>query len=170
MFEVYIKKKYNKCHTQEEYMKLREELEAYGIERFYYEMERRKIFKDGRITQINNPFSQIISGEKGREHQNYYEFILLKKTDSYYLLIPKLLEWDSFNVLTLGKKHIYLLKRMKNLALEFVKEKGWEEYSLFFHCHPFNSVQTLHLHITDKPMNNKNDLDIDIVLDTLQRF
>lgn len=105
-----------------------------------------------------------------------------------------------FNVLTFGmdynstidntnadllKEDIELLKQMKDAALLYVdkarENKEWSEgtdkdVGLFFHCFPFNSIQSLHLHIVD--LNNTGDsfdfqkhknLPIDDVIQVLEK-
>lgn len=72
-------------------------------------------------------------------------------------LVPTNLRWSTFNILTFGMdsdfdnmKCIELLNEMENVALKYTSNYKWSDnIGLFFHCYPFNSVQTLHLHIVD---------------------
>lgn len=76
---------------------------------------------------------------------------------NHKFLSPKNPTWSLFNVLTLGMDQIYslescinLLNEMEKVALQYTKQKMWSNnIGLYFHCYPFNSIQTLHLHIVD---------------------
>ena len=98
------------------------------------------------------------------------------------MLSPVYNHWSNFNVLTLGLSTefglnavIDELNDMEQLALDYVKRKGWSgQTGLYFHCFPFNSIMTLHLHIIDLntvgPSYNKlqyKNLPLDIVRQVL---
>lgn len=68
--------------------------------------------------------------------------------------------WSTFNVLTFvcdnNVDHkdydniIFLLNQMEYIAIDYTKKHNWSEnIGLYFHCLPFNSIYTLHLHIVD---------------------
>ena len=77
------------------------------------------------------------------------------------LLSPIADHWTQFNVLTLGmdpmlgpSTALVMLDQMENLAMTYTKEHHWSgsnsgQIGLYFHCYPFNSIHTLHLHIVD---------------------
>lgn len=76
---------------------------------------------------------------------------------NHKFLSPKLDTWSCFNVLTLGMgkdlsldEAVDMLNEMKDVAMKYAKQKAWSmNIGLYFHCYPFNSIQTLHLHIVD---------------------
>jgi len=57
------------------------------------------------------------------------------------------LHWSKFNILTIND--VSFLQRMKSNACVYAEARGWENYGLYFHCFPLNSVQSLHLHIVN---------------------
>jgi hypothetical protein len=73
------------------------------------------------------------------------------------MLCPVYDHWSNFNVLTLGmseefglKKAIEELNDMEMISIDYTKERGWSNnVGLYFHCYPFNSIMTMHLHILD---------------------
>lgn len=66
----------------------------------------------------------------------------------HVFLTTKKMNWKYFNISTiiLNKEHEFL-EKMKEIAEYYVKQRGWENYGLYFHCFPHNSVNSLHLHI-----------------------
>ena len=45
---------------------------------------------------------------------------------------------------------IELLNEMEFVAIEYAKKYHWStNIGLYFHCAPFNSIQSLHLHVID---------------------
>lgn len=143
MFRNLIREKYNECCTRENYSKFRMELQIFGVDKFRKEMET--------LSHKYNPLSNIIlsieRGEKiekiGEMYMDFGKYILVKDkfADKHYLLIPK--DLSHFNILTLGKKDIPMLYEMKDLIIEHLDGK----YILFFHCYPYNSIHTLHMHV-----------------------
>jgi hypothetical protein len=119
--------------------------------------------------KMENPCKDIINNEnyvilqnrpENDDHWNDSDPIWLGKASmskNHKFLSPKINIWSCFNVLTLGiddsfdlEKSIKMLDTMKILALNYTKQKLWSSnIGLYFHCYPFNSVQTLHLHIVD---------------------
>lgn len=92
-------------------------------------------------------------------------------------LILRDLNWQTFNVLTMTRKHVLLLEEMANCARHVavheinametknidaenqnIDAENRKEYNyikhrdigIYFHCWPHNSVNALHLHIVDK--------------------
>lgn len=57
------------------------------------------------------------------------------------------LHWAKFNILTIND--VSFLERMKTNAQMYAKAREWENYGLYFHCFPLNSVQSLHLHLVN---------------------
>ena len=177
MFKQRVKNNIQKCNTCRDYIKIRNMLNDYGIEKFYLESD---IFENYHIKTNNNIFAKMIVGECDEEKAKQFKhidenFILITspENNSHKLLTPKTLEWETFNILTLGEKHISLLKRMKEIALFYIEENNIEKYGLFFHCYPFNSINTLHLHIVNLSIEpdfqyNRNNLLLDNVISVLE--
>lgn len=69
----------------------------------------------------------------------------------HVFITTKDLNWKNFNVTTLVlyKKVDFLLK-LKEVATEYVKQRGWTKAGFYFHCFPHNSVQSLHLHVVNE--------------------
>ena len=183
MFKKIVKNKFNKCNTKEEYIQIRNELKEFGVENFYLEMENVGIFKDGYINHQNNPFAKMVLGinreyvEIGFKDEDECNFICINsppyENQKHKFISPKILEWDTFNILTLSEKDIPMLLNMKELATSYVQVMEYDNFSFAFHCYPFNTVHTLHLHIVDldsEPSfaNKTNNLSIDDVLEVLQ--
>jgi len=57
------------------------------------------------------------------------------------------LHWTKFNIITIND--VPFLNHMKQNAEIYVEARGWNNYGLYFHCFPLNSVQSLHLHIVN---------------------
>ena len=64
----------------------------------------------------------------------------------HVFITTKDLNWKNFNIATivLYKKVNFLLK-LKKVANEYVKQRGWKKAGFYFHCFPYNSVNSLHL-------------------------
>lgn len=84
------------------------------------------------------------------------------------------LSWKYFNVAVIDDADFVM--SMKNEALKYVKARNWNNYGLFFHCFPLNSVNSLHLHIVNLDKTGTHyskkwfkNLHIDDVLDVLSR-
>lgn len=69
----------------------------------------------------------------------------------HVFITTKDLNWKNFNIATivLYKKVNFLLK-LKEVANEYVKQRGWKKAGLYFHCFPYNSVNSLHLHVVNE--------------------
>ena len=155
MFKKKIKEKYDGCNTRESFLKIRRELKNFKFEK-ELEFLKRKF----------NVFDRMILGNSKDKYIDYGNFILTYDRfdpKDHYLLIPK--NTSYFNVLTLKKEDISMLQEMKNIIKEHLGEK-----ILYFHCYPFNSVQTLHLHSVDKKNyeDRKNNLFIEDVIYVLE--
>ena len=182
MFKRKIKEKNRTCNTKEDFLEIREELKRFGIANFIWDMENLKIFSNGIINKKNNPFAKLIEKydndiRKKRDFTNNEDYIMVSSIydEKHKLLIPKSFDWETFNVLTLSKKHIPMLQKMKEIAIEYVTKQKYKEYFLCFHCYPFNSVHTLHLHIVNcelEPyfLSKNNNLSLDIVLECLEEL
>ena len=180
MFKKGVREKMKTCNTIGDYTQIKELLKEYGIERFKQEMEDLRIFKTTEtITQINpenNPFAQMLFGKYEDQFENIGKDFILIDSDkklTHKFLVPKILDWDCFNVLTLTKKHLPLLREMKKIAFLYAFENRIRKFGLFFHCYPFNTVHMLHLHIVDlnaEPqfLNKINNLKIDDVITYLE--
>ena len=173
--EILRNKKITGSSEIEDYIKIRNTLQEYGLDKFYLEMEKEKIFINGYINTRNNPFAKMILNRSNEKFFECQDFILTSSLHNTYhkLLIPKKLEWYYFNILTLTKEEIPILKRMKFIALTYVLEKRIKNYGLYFHCYPFNTVNTLHLHIVDldqepKFQYNSNNLTLDDTIRALE--
>ena len=78
--------------------------------------------------------------------------------ERHEFLLLRSLHWSTFNVLTFAingdaialQSAIRLLGDMRATARSYSAAAGWSSnLGLFFHCHPLNSVQALHLHMLD---------------------
>ena len=162
------------CNTSEEYKQLVDAVKNYGIENFKNELVNRG-YIDGDILTCEdkpfNPFTRIITGKMVPLYGNLLEqvgmnsdnFFIIKNLPEYEMskrhqfLLIKSLRWSTFNVLTFGldpdfdtTKCIKLLDEMEKIAIEYTRKCGWSNnIGLYFHCYPFNSVQSLHMHILD---------------------
>jgi hypothetical protein len=152
-----------------------------------------------------NPFARIIAGKMEnpcKETICHDNFVLLRNlpvnddnwnnsspewvcrasmSQTHKFLSPIDPKWTLFNVLVLGiqsktecKEALELIEKMEKIAKQYAQDKCFSP-GLYFHCYPFNSVQTLHLHILDmdnlgpsfKALNYKN-LSLDDVREVLQ--
>ncbi|MDR3477734.1 MAG: hypothetical protein P4M14_06860 [Gammaproteobacteria bacterium] len=103
---------------------------------------------------------------------------------NHMFISPKRNEWSVFNVATLGMGEnepflgecMNMLKRMRGAALAFAEKNGWKNVFLGFHCYPFCTVNTLHMHVVDldnlgptfSHLAYKN-LSVDDVLEVLEK-
>ena len=187
MFRNLIREKMKTCNSLEDYRQIKKLLEEYGIEKFRQEMEDMKIFKrfeeqgQEEVTQINpenNPFAQMLFGKYSNQFEKINkDFILIDSDENltHKFLVPKILDWDCFNVLTLTKKHLPLLKQIKTLAFLYAFDNAIRKFGLYFHCYPFNTVHMLHLHIVDlnaEPefLSKINNLKIDDIITYFERL
>ena len=61
------------------------------------------------------------------------------------------LDWKLFNITTIVlTKNIAFLLKLKEVAVEYAKQRGWEKPGFYFHCFPHNSVNSLHLHVCNE--------------------
>jgi hypothetical protein len=153
MFKRKIKERFKGCYTREDFLKIRRELKNFGEDNFKKEYNL--------ISSKYNPFIKLILGKTRDNCIDYDDFILTPDRDhkDHYLLLPK--DTSYFNILTLTKKDIPMLKNMKEIIINNLGDKV-----LFFHCYPFNSIHTIHLHIFEKDtyIHKTNDLNIDDVI------
>lgn len=168
MFKSLVRKRMKTCWNSQDYIQIRELLKQYGVEKIYQEID---CFENGK-TSKKDPFARMICGELLDQFVDIGDFIIVTPPNNPYhkLLTPKILEQEYFNILTLSSKDIPLLEKMKEIALNYV---NIDNYGLYFHCYPFNTVYCLHLHIVDldkEPLfNNKiNNLNIDDVINVLK--
>ena len=155
MFKKKIKDKYDGCDTRELFLKIRKELKNFDFNK-ELSLLKKKI----------NVFDRMILGNSKDKYADYGNFILTYDrfdVNQHYLLIPKDISY--FNVLTLKKEDIPMLEEMKQLVKNNLGKK-----ILYFHCYPFNSIHTLHLHAVDEKdyVSRKNNLFIDDVIYVLE--
>jgi hypothetical protein len=164
MFKEYVRKNYRQCCTKEDFFNIRRDLqnyenyENYGKEAFQEELNSLSIKP--------NALANIVLGKSREKYVDYGKFILsVDRYDSnHYLLIPKDLKY--LNALTLKFEDIHMLDEMKKLIYKYLGNN----YLMFFHCYPFNSIHTLHLHVIreDLYIDKKNNLKIDDVIYILE--
>lgn len=69
----------------------------------------------------------------------------------HVFITTKHLHFDTFNILPIVmNKNIQFLNNLLLAALEYTKNRGWKNPGFYFHCYPYNSVQSLHLHVVNK--------------------
>jgi hypothetical protein len=159
MFRELIRRKYNECCNRESYINFRKELENFGADKFNKELET----LSGKFNPLSKIVLSIERGENiGEQYVDFGKYILVrdKFANKHFLLIPKDLSY--FNVLTLGKRDLSMLCEMKDLILE----RFGKNYILFFHCYPYNSVHTLHMHVVQEEfyMGKNNNLILEDVI------
>lgn len=158
MFKDYIKENYKECCNRETFFKIRRDLENYDKEKFQKELVL--------LSYKNNPLAKIVLGTSREKYVDYGKYILTQDRydGKHYLMIPKDLKY--FNVLTLKKEDVVMLNEMKNLVFKHLSSDN----ILFFHCYPYNSIHTLHLHIVHKDfyMEKNNNILIDDVIYVLE--
>jgi hypothetical protein len=159
-FEIAVKESLVTCWNKHEYLHIRRMLVEYGIDKFKSEIELR-----------DNHLSLIVSGKhpnKCTDAIRSDKFVLIQPPsdtigDRHKLLCPSDRynqcptasdDWTIFNVLTLGMTSStsakLLLDDMERVAMQYTVDYGWSKnIALYFHCYPFNSINTLHLHIVD---------------------
>ncbi len=93
-----------------------------------------------------------------------------------YSLTTKDLQWKKFNVISMDRNDIQFLKDMKEAGNHYATKRGWKNVGMYFHCFPYNSVQSLHLHVVN--LDNKGpalkyhahkNLPIDSVIAVLEK-
>lgn len=158
MIKTLLREKYKQCCTREDFFNMRQELKNCNLEVFEKEMDMLKL--------KSNPLAKIVLGKSLEKYVDFGKLILTvdKFDKTHYLLIPKDLSY--FNVLTLKKEDIPLLQDMKAI----IKKHVGEDYVLFFHCYPYNSIHTLHLHVIQKEyyVFRNNNLNIEDVIFVLE--
>jgi len=162
MFKKKIKEKYDACNTRELFLKIRKELKNFNFKKELEFLKKKINVFDRMILGID----KSKTGSSKDKYVNYGNYILTYDrfdVKQHYLLIPKDISY--FNVLTLKKEDISMLIDMKKVIKENLGEKN-----LYFHCYPFNSVHTLHLHAVDEKdyVSRKNNLFIDDVIYVLE--
>lgn len=158
------------CHTQQQYRDLRTLLRHYGVNRFRDEMTDSGAFSSiGTILPSEgNPFARAV--ERVRTPCAYYDtpcndFVVIENKDPHrrhHYVCPRYNEWTMFNVLTLGinddiEECVDMLDRMEAYAFEHASISGWSrDIAMYFHCYPFNSIQTLHMHVVDELVHKEH--------------
>ena len=154
-FKLLVQESMARCWSASDYMYIRRLLHKYGIDRFKQEVD-----------MGDNDLSLIINGKLENECTDVItsnDFTLIQPSNAYgkrHRLLcpnPSILEllfgdkaWMGFNVLTFEGGHISLLDQMESIAMQYTRDYGWSKnVELYFHCYPFNSINTLHLHIVD---------------------
>lgn len=163
-----------------------------GVETFFKNKVYEGIFEiSGVLSPIGSLFSRMVSGivrtrdklvnVKMYQESSRYLMVsgyekgrsLFPEGQRYDLLLLRDSEWSTFNVLTFGmgrrslEECLALLTDMKETALRYTQRSGWHSTYLYFHCHPMNSIPSLHLHIRESPRNKCNDLPLDAVYEAL---
>ncbi len=158
MIKALLREKYKQCCTRNDFFNMRQELKNFNLDVFEKEMDMLKL--------KSNPLAKIVLGRSMEKSVDFGKLILTvdRYDKNHYLLIPKDLSY--FNVLTMKKEDVQLLQDMKAI----VKKHVGEDYVLFFHCYPYNSLHTLHLHVIQKAhyVFRNNDLDIEDVIFVLE--
>lgn len=74
-----------------------------------------------------------------------------KHGPGHVFITTKDLHWMNFNIATIVlSKKVEFLKKLKEVAEEYVKQRKWTKAGFYFHCFPHNSVNSLHLHIVNE--------------------
>lgn len=74
-----------------------------------------------------------------------------EKGPGHVFITTKDLDWKNFNILTIVlSKNVEFLLKLKEVADEYVEQRGWKKAGMYFHCFPHNSVNSLHLHIVNE--------------------
>ena len=74
----------------------------------------------------------------------------------------KAMDWDKFNALTFGygpggvDESLQMLDELETIANTWATARGIPRANLgcYFHIYPFNSVQSLHMHMVDTRQSN----------------
>jgi hypothetical protein len=155
MFKIFVRNKYKEICTRKNFLEIREDLKNFSFNEELTLLKKR-----------NNPLIKIVQGKSNDKYVDFGKLILTvdKFDKNHFLLIPKDLSY--FNVLNMSLKDIPLLQDMKSLVSKHVGQ----DFVLFFHCYPYNSIHTLHLHIVESKfyVPKNNDLLIDDVIYVFQ--
>lgn len=74
-----------------------------------------------------------------------------EKGPGHVFITTKDIDWKNFNILTIVlSKNVEFLLELKEVAMHYVKQRGWKKAGMYFHCFPHNSVNSLHLHIVNE--------------------
>ena len=69
----------------------------------------------------------------------------------HVFITTKNLNWVGFNITTIVlEKNVKFLIKLKEVATEYAKYRGWGKAGFYFHCFPHNSVNSLHLHVCNE--------------------
>ena len=158
MFKAFVRNKYKEICSRKNFLEIREDLKKFNFDEELTVLKKR-----------NNPLIKIVQGKSMEKYVDFGKLVLTvdKFDKNHFLLIPKDLSY--FNVLNMSSSDIPLLQEMKNIVKKHV-ERDDEKYVLFFHCYPFNSIHTLHLHIVkmEHYVPKNNNLLLDDVIFVLQ--
>jgi len=67
----------------------------------------------------------------------------------HVFITTKDLQWKRFNVISMDTNDIDFLKEMKEAGKHYANQRKWTKVGMYFHCFPYNSVQSLHLHVVN---------------------
>ena len=68
----------------------------------------------------------------------------------HVFITTKDLQWKKFNVISMDTNDdIDFLKEMKEAGKHYANHRTWTKVGMYFHCFPYNSVQSLHLHVVN---------------------
>ena len=69
----------------------------------------------------------------------------------HVFITTKDLAWKKFNVISMDTGDIDFLKEMRKVGKHYARNRGWEDtkVGMYFHCFPYNTVQSLHLHVVN---------------------
>jgi diadenosine tetraphosphate (Ap4A) HIT family hydrolase len=155
MFKDIAKYKFKKISCREDFYRIKKEYYKYGRENF--KRETQEVFSK------ENAFSKMIN-QTSREKYSYLtidemKFILTedKYSKNHYLLIPNNIKYT--NILTFEKEDLDVLYGMKKIIHKYFSNNEL----CYFHCYPYNSIHTLHLHIV--PKNNYIHKNNNLLLD-----
>jgi hypothetical protein len=95
----------------------------------------------------------------------------------HVFITTKLLNWKNFNVTTIALEvnGLNFLNSLKEVAVRYSKGRGWKNTGYYFHCFPYNSVNSLHLHVINLDNvgfnfveNNYKNITIDDVINAVE--
>lgn len=73
------------------------------------------------------------------------------KGPGHVFITTKDLDWKKFNVLTIIlSKNVDFLLKLKEVANEYVEQRGWKKAGMYFHCFPHNNANSLYLNIVNE--------------------
>ena len=160
MFKTFVRNKYKEICTRKNFLEIRADLKKFQFE---FEEELNLLKKR------RNPLVNIVQGKSPDKYVDFGKLILTvdKYDKNHFLLIPKDLSY--FNVLNMTAADIPFLQDMKNIVKKHIENDG-KEYVLFFHCYPYNTIHTLHLHIiaSEHYVAKNNNLLLDDVMYVLK--